>query len=305
MFEKQDFNIKMEDLKKIHPAIIIHGGAGPNLSSEERKTKAHESLKKIVNLSYQKLIENTSAIDVVVFAAMMLEDDPQFNAGTGAKLQSDGAARLSASLMDGYQNKFAGVINMEQTKNPILVSKELLTRTDRVLSGEGATQFARMIGLPHYNPVTTESLEEWSRRKEQKNSDELTELTGTIGVACVDVHGHVAVGTSTGGKGMEIVGRVSDSATIAGNYASCHAAVSCTGIGEELVEHGIAVKIVTRVDDGKTLQQAFEKTFLEFRNAKGRGGAIGVDAFGNIFFDFTTEFMLRASKTKDLEEIFP
>ncbi len=104
---------------------------------------------------------------------------------------------------------------------------------------------------------------------------------------------------------MEIVGRVSDSATVAGNFASSSAAVSCTGVGEELVESAVAVKIVTRVDDGKSLEDAFKKTFTEFRKRKGRGAAIGVDKTGAVCVDFTTPCILHAIKTPDQESVYP
>jgi asparaginase (EC 3.5.1.1) len=59
---------------------------------------------------------------------------------------------------------------------------------------------------------------------------------GTMGVVALDSEGQLAVGTSTGGKGFERIGRVSDSAMPAGNYATHHAAVSCTGIGEDIID---------------------------------------------------------------------
>ena len=292
-------------MEKNLAAIVIHGGAGPKLTNKIQEERVATSLKNIVRKSYEKLVNGESAIQVAVFAASMLEDDPQFNAGTGGKLQSDGVARLSCSLMDGFTSKFSGVINLESTKNPIQVAQKLLNEKDRVLSGEGAQKYARSQEFSNYNPITPESLAEWKDRKERNNVDELTQLTGTIGVVCVDLQGRTAAATSTGGKGMEIVGRVSDSATVAGNFASANAAVSCTGVGEELVESAVAVKIVTRVDDGASLEEAFKKTFSEFRNRKGRGAAIGVDKNGNVYVDFTTECILHAIKTHDIEKMYP
>jgi isoaspartyl peptidase/L-asparaginase-like protein (Ntn-hydrolase superfamily) len=37
---------------------------------------------------------------------------------------------------------------------------------------------------------------------------------------CFDQNGKIAAATSTGGKGFEVPGRISDSATVAGNYAN-------------------------------------------------------------------------------------
>lgn len=292
-------------MKKNLPAIVIHGGAGPKLTMKIQEERAHESLKRIVNEAFEKLQSGETSLSVTIWAAMQLEDDPLFNAGTGAKLQRDGAARLSASLMDGKSGKFSGVINLENTKNPILVCEKLLKEKDRVIAGEGAKSFARAHGFEAYNPITQESFDEWQQRKEKKNFDELTQLTGTIGVVCVDLNGDLSSATSTGGKGMEIIGRVGDSPTVAGNYASHAAAISCTGVGEELVEHSLAVRIVVRVEDGMSLGDAFEKTFDEFKVKKGRGGAIGVDQTGAVFAEFTTPCMLHAVKTATHEYIYP
>ena len=89
--------------------------------------------------------------------------------------------------------------------------------------------------------------------------------TGTVGCVAIDQEGKLAVATSTGGKGFEIPGRISDSATVAGNYANEFCGVSMTGVGEDIVSNATAVKIVTRVTDGMSLEKAFDKTFKEMK----------------------------------------
>jgi L-asparaginase len=108
--------------------------------------------------------------------------------------------------------------------------------------------------------------------------------TGTIGCVVQDRKGRLAAATSTGGKGFEIPGRISDSATIAGNYANEYCAISCTGVGEDIVSGGLATKIVTRVTDGMPLEKAFEKSFNELKPYDGFAGAIGVTKKGEVFY---------------------
>ena len=110
-----------------------------------------------------------------------------------------------------------------------------------------------------------------------------TSKTGTVGCIALDSKGRLAAATSTGGKGFEIPGRVSDSATIAGNYANKYCAVSCTGVGEDIISGAIASKIVTRVTDEQDLEIAFKKTFWELEEIDGFAGAIGLDSKGNMF----------------------
>ncbi|MGO8013185.1 isoaspartyl peptidase/L-asparaginase, partial [Rhizobium ruizarguesonis] len=80
-----------------------------------------------------------------------------------------------------------------------------------------------------------------------------------------------------------IPGRVSDSATTAGNYANGHAAVSFTGVGEDIVSGSVATKIVTRVTDGTPISIATDKTLDELKPFNGFAGVIGISADGHIY----------------------
>jgi L-asparaginase len=53
--------------------------------------------------------------------------------------------------------------------------------------------------------------------------------------------------TSTGGKGFEVPGRISDSATVAEIMLIWW---SLTGVGEDIMSNATAAKIATRVTDG-------------------------------------------------------
>ncbi len=110
----------------------------------------------------------------------------------------------------------------------------------------------------------------------------------------MDTQGYLAAGTSTGGKGFERIGRVSDSAMPAGNYATNHAAISCTGIGEDIIDECLAARIVVRVTDGLSLSKAFERSFAEAREHKRDLGAIGIDATGAIAWGKTSQVLLGA-----------
>ena len=118
--------------------------------------------------------------------------------------------------------------------------------------------------------------------------------TGTIGVVALDCNGKIAAGTSTGGKGLERIGRVSDSAMPAGNYANSSAGVSCTGIGEDIMEECLAAKVVIRVTDGMSLSQAMEKSMSESRSRNRDLGAIAIAADGTIAWGKTSEVILAA-----------
>lgn len=80
----------------------------------------------------------------------------------------------------------------------------------------------------------------------------------------------------------------------AGNYATGSAAVSCTGIGEHIMDECLAAKIVIRVTDGFSLKAALERSFAEADEHKRDFGAIGIDASGAIGFGKTSDILLGA-----------
>jgi len=264
------------------PRLILHGGAGtlegnvPDMNSTgseaDRLRAFHIALEEISKEAYEVLLDQTAEA-AVLCAVGLLEDNPLFNAGTGAKLQADGIARLSAGLMDGGNNRFSGVVNVQQVRHPIELAQQLGNQKHKVLAGEPATLFARNLGIPEHDPITPERLTEHKQRIQGKS--------GTVGAVALDRNGSLFAGTSTGGIGGETPGRMSDCATVAGTYASSMAGVSCTGIGEEIVNTAAAAKIVTRVEDGLALEKAVNKTIDEADQRDYRFGLIALDGSGH------------------------
>ncbi len=271
----------------IRPVVVIQGGAGARLD-RQRTAQIRRSLRTVCADTYDHL-QGHDALESVVLAVRRLEDDPLFNAGTGSALQQDKAARMSASVMDGSCLRFAAVLNIERVRNPTLVARALLEERDRVLCGSGAIRFARALGMPTWNPITPARVQQWRKRKQQQY--------GTVGAIALDAEGRLASATSTGGKGFEYPGRVSDSGLPVGNYANEGAAVSCTGIGEDIIDEGVAIRIAQRVLDGVPLWRAFMTTFRELR-ARGRSvGAIGLDRHGRFVWATTTPKLFAVART--------
>jgi len=265
--------------------LIIHGGAGSLEGKIEQAQVMHDSLCKIWEESFD-ILQKSTAEETVCHAIRMLEDDPIFNAGTGSKLQADGQVRMSSALMDGTNNRFSGVINVQNIRNPIEAAALLSKEENTVLSGAQATEFCRKNGMDDYNPVTQERLEDYKKRCSGKH--------GTVGTVALDNEGHIFAGTSTGGIGYEIPGRVSDCPTVAGTYASTKAGVSCTGIGEQITQQAAAAKIVIRVEDGMPLHDAVTLTMSESNKFSYLYGLISLDSEGHV----------EVGKTEALDEVF-
>lgn len=269
--------------------LIIHGGFfSESHTNMEVKLAKQEALSEIVRQSYMYL-NSHSALQTSVFAVSLLEDCELFNAGIGSQIQSDGKIRLSAGLMDGNNGKFSGVINIEDVRNPILIAEKLMLFDDRVLSGSGALDFARCNDFGYFNTETKQ------RREEYEGKLKASKGLGTVGCVALDKAGNIAAATSTGGKGFEIPGRVSDSATIAGNFANGFAGISCTGVGEDIVSAGLAVKIVTRVSDGMSLAAASQKSFQELKAHDGFAGIIGISSDGELYHCDSHPYMVWAA----------
>lgn len=255
--------------------VIIHGGFfSESDQSHEVKTAKQESLKNIAKQAFD-FLQTHSAFDTAAFAVSLLENDELYNAGIGSQIQSDGIIRMSAAIMDGETQKMSGVINIQDVKNPVFVAKELMKEDDRVLGGNGAKKFAAAHGFENFSTEIPKRRQEYEEKLRNGGK-------GTVGCVVIDKSGKLAVATSTGGKGFEIPGRISDSATVAGNYANSFCAVSCTGVGEDIVSNATAAKIVTRVTDGMSLTEAFDKTFDELKTIDGFAGAIAIDKDGNL-----------------------
>jgi L-asparaginase len=268
--------------------LIIHGGFfSESTANHATNVAKQQALREIVMQSYE-FLKTSSALKTVVYAVALLEDNQLFNAGIGSQIQGDGKIRMSAAIMDGETQKMSGVVNIEEVKNPVHVAEVLMQYDDRVLGGSGATNFARLQGFEIFSTEIPQRRLEYEAKLKAGGM-------GTVGCVALDKDGKLAVATSTGGKGFEIPGRISDSATVAGNYANQYCGVSLTGVGEDIVSNATAAKIVTRVTDGCSLEEAFARTFSELEPYDGFAGAIAIDNKGNIFHQESHPYLVFAS----------
>ncbi len=277
--------------------LIIHGGFfSESNQHQDIKIAKQNALLKIAAEAFDFLKSHTST-ETVVYATKLLEDCDLFNAGLGSQIQSDGKIRMSASLMDGKSKKFSGVINVQNIQNPIILSELLMLEDDRVLGAEGANHYAEKKGIPFFNP-------ELPQRRAEYNAKLASQGLGTVGCVALDKDGNIAAATSTGGKGFELIGRISDSATTAGNFANNYCGVSCTGVGEDIVSVALATKIVTRITDGMSIDQAFDKSFAELKEIDGFAGAIAIDHKGNFYHQDSFPYMVWATADENSVSCF-
>ena len=272
------------------PLIIIHGGASPIDPKGDALKSAITSIENMASICMSNLKSGKSAIKTVVHCLEMLENDIQFNAGIGSALQSDGVPRLTSSIMDGNKQNLSGVISVPYVSNPSKLAEKLQNRNAKILTTPGAELLAREMKLPVASNLTEDKSKRWLNNLHKQNYPPTAEHD-TVGCVVIDSKGRLASGSSTGGIGSEVPGRVSDSGTIAGNYASKFAAITVTGIGEQITNDAVASKTETRIRDGMSLKDAFNKTFNEAKQRRHFYGYIGIDSKGNYGVAHTTNAM--------------
>jgi L-asparaginase len=184
---------------------------------------------------------------------------------------------------------------VERVKNPILLAKLLQNEKDRVLSGKGATFYARAKKLSFGSCLTPKCLQEFYKKKKGKS--------GTVGAVALDFKGRIAAATSTGGRGMEFPFRVSDSPTVAGNFANLFAGLSATGTGEQIVEHAVAAAFCERVAAGQPPRKAVQNIIRQFRKYRAEIGFIALTRQGEYFAKKTTPHLTWAAITNGKLEI--
>ena len=234
--------------------LIIHGGAGRLEGLAVRGSDYSGVLQSVYRQALEHLLNTGDPRGTVILAVRLMESHELFNAGKGSRLQRDGKIRMSAALVDGARNHFSGVINVTDIEHPIELAAHLAGEAHTVLAAEEAVAYARGQGFAPFDPITEHRSEEYRNRLEGM---------GTVGAVAVGDDGRIFAATSTGGVGFEIPGRVSDSPTVAGTYATLAAGVSCTGIGEQIVNLAAAARVAVRATDGSTIGEAVRRTIDE------------------------------------------
>jgi beta-aspartyl-peptidase (threonine type) len=284
--------------------IVIHGGAGTFDKSfnDSLKDEYMNSLKEALSIG-QKILENGGrSIDAVEKVINYLEDDPKFNAGKGAVFTSEGKHELDASIMNGKDLSCGAVAGVKHIKNPVSLARLVMEKTKHVLlCGEGADVFGKEMGVDYVDNKyfdTSRRLEQFEKIKNSKH--------GTVGCVALDKFGNLAAGTSTGGTGYKMPGRVGDSPIIgAGTYANNKTcAVSCTGEGELFIKNEIAFNVSALMDyKNMPLKDAADELIYKILG-EDTGGLISVDKDGNFAMPFNTNGMLRGvANSKGLFEV--
>jgi beta-aspartyl-peptidase (threonine type) len=155
-------------------------------------------------------------------------------------------------------------------------------------------------GLEQVDPSWFRTEQRWQQlldwRRDNARLLDPTHSRGTVGAVAIDVNGHLAAGTSTGGMTGKRWGRIGDSPVIgAGTYAvDGNCAVSATGSGEYFIRASAARQLCDRIAWLRVdVQAAADATISDIGAIGGDGGLIAMDGAGRIAFAMNSSGMYR------------
>jgi beta-aspartyl-peptidase (threonine type) len=282
-------------------AIVVHGGAGGSIDDADRAGRMRAGAAAAVEAGHAVLAAGGPALDAVEAAVVVLEDNPEFNAGRGAALTEYGRVELDASMMDGASRAAGAVAAVRGVRNPIRAARAVLAEGRHVLLvGPPAIEFAATAGLAFENETWFVTERERLALARLKEGD-AAGARGTVGAVARDAGGHLAAATSTGGVSGQRLGRVGDSPLIgAGTWADGSVAVSCTGHGESIIRAALAheVDALLRLK-GLSLEEACATALESVARFGGDGGVIAVTSHGDVAATLNSEAMTRGWRVGD------
>lgn len=257
--------------------IVCHGGAGH--VTEDRHERLRAGVRAAAELGERVIEQGGSALDAVEAAVRLLEDDPEYNAGTGAALTRDATVETDASIMDGATQRVGAVAAVPDLGCAIALARAVMDRGEHVmLAGREAWRFASEVAIAPSTTLVTE------RQRMRLLSITGIASGGTVGAVARDRSGSFAAATSTGGIVGKRCGRVGDSPVPgAGTWADARCAISATGDGEAILRVALARTVSMHVAHGSSLERSVLDALVELRTiTQLSAGVIAIDAHGFI-----------------------
>ena len=287
-----------DNIQAYEYALVLHGGAGSmNFKNLPEPSQAayNASLDSALQIGLVLLDEGGAAVDAVEAVIRYLEDNPLYNAGRGAVFTSEGVNELDASIMSGSDMNAGAVAGVKDVRHPITAARAVMDKSVHVmLSGEGASEFAKETGLEIVDPSFFYTEKRY--KSLQRVKDE--EKHGTVGCVALDRQGNLCAGTSTGGMTNKKYGRIGDAPVIgAGTYANNETCgVSATGHGEYFIRWAVAHDISALMEYKGYDVETAAREVIEQKLVKvgGSGGVICLDRFGRVAMITNTSGMFRA-----------
>ncbi|MCB8932032.1 MAG: N(4)-(beta-N-acetylglucosaminyl)-L-asparaginase [Fimbriimonadaceae bacterium] len=229
----------------------------------------------------EQMRAGADTLDAVIAGVNIVEEDPNdMSVGYGGLPNERGVVELDSCCMHGPTMRAGAVAALQNIKTPSRVAQQVMERTDHVLLvGQGALEFARMVGFEETNLLTDRARQAWLRWKTRlsKDDDWLDDEeiradfkragldvesgrrpTGTISCMALNEKGEVSGVTTTSGLAYKVPGRVGDSPIVgAGLYVDGDVgACGSTGRGEAVILSCGSRTVVENMRHGMSPEQA-------------------------------------------------
>jgi isoaspartyl peptidase/L-asparaginase-like protein (Ntn-hydrolase superfamily) len=213
-----------------------------------------------------------SALDMIEAAARVVESDAEgLSVGLGGLPDRDGNVTLDACIMDHTGNA-GSVCFVQGIEHPLSLARRVMEDTPHVmLSGAGAEQYAREIGFPQINLLTSKAKDAWKKWRIESDYAPVInrENHDTIGILALDDVGRLAGGCTTSGVAYKMHGRVGDSPIIgAGLFVDGEfGGATATGLGEAVMRTVGSFLVVELMRQGLSPQLACEEAVHRIMNS--------------------------------------
>jgi len=262
-----------------------------------------------IEAAMQVLRSGGSALDAVEAGIKPVESNPDdHTVGYSGLPNLVGDVEVDASIMDGLTLQAGAVGAVRNCEHAISLARKVMEELPHVLlAGSGAERFAKEMGFPEKDLLTTEAKATWTEIFQAKipsvYQERLAYLDSirrfatlaadperpneTVNVIARDSKGNLATGVSTSGWSWKYPGRLGDSPIVgAGNYAdNRYGAAACTGRGEMAMRLCTAHSVVMYLKMGMTLEAAGREAIADLGYLVdpyfGRVSLIAMDARGN------------------------
>ncbi|XP_055332960.1 threonine aspartase 1-like isoform X2 [Paramacrobiotus metropolitanus] len=275
--------------------VAVHCGAGFYAS---HNNSLFISLCRSVCSEVLRTLENgSSAVEAVCAAVVALENNPLTNAGVGSNLTRDGTVECDASVMESSNNLFGACGAVKGVKNPVLLAREILHQqmsprdglvAPMIFVGDGAVQFAKSQNVETVDlsfHQTEPRLKKYNEKKRSLHCVDTSTASGapndaeseldTVGAIVVDMHGVIAVASSSGGVAFKYSGRIGQAATYgagiwcetvgADGFACC-----VSGTGEQIIQTSLAKAFCDALQqDDVSLESEVSSAFLNSKRITG------------------------------------
>ena len=133
--------------------LAIHAGAGDRSKdgSAQRTAQAERDLRRALDAGYALLEQGAPAEDAVCAAIHVMEDAPEFNAGRGAALTSEGKVSMDACLMTG-DGEVGSAAGLTTARHPIDVARAVKERAKHTMFALPGEDLLRSWGIELRDP---------------------------------------------------------------------------------------------------------------------------------------------------------